>query len=66
MGNPHDSYVNSSTTADEEKRREALMNGHNGISDQASYARDEKAMLEEIHQAPAAPKTQENARTGNA
>jgi hypothetical protein len=63
MSNPYDSYVNSSTTADEEKRRIALMSGHTGISDQASYARGED--LSDIHQAPAPPKTQENARTGN-
>lgn len=63
MSKPYDSYPNSETTADPEKRREALMNGHNGISDPYSYARGED--MDEIHQAPAAPKTQENARTGN-
>lgn len=63
MSNPYDSYPNSSTTADEEKRRKELLEGHNGISDPYSYARGED--LSEIHQAPAAPKTQENARTGN-
>jgi len=63
MCDPHDSYPNSETTADPEKRRKALMEGHNGIPDPYSYARGED--LSEIHQAPARPKTQENARTGN-
>lgn len=65
MSKPYCHYVNSSTTEDEEKRRIALLKGHNGISDQACYARGNPAMLEEIHQGPAAPETQENALTGN-
>jgi hypothetical protein len=62
MSNPSDHYVNSSTTADEEKRREALMTGHTGIPDQYAYARSEGLPDEST---PKAPKTQENARTGN-
>ncbi len=62
MSNPYDSYPNSSTTADEEKRRAALMNGHTGIPDQYAYARSEGLPDEST---PKAPVSQENARTGN-
>lgn len=62
MSKPYDPYVNSSTSADEEKRREELMSGHNGIPDQYAYARGKG---EAENTPPAAPDAQENARTGN-